>query len=73
MIARHWRGWTKPQNADAYEALLTTKMMERDWLAVAPEMEQAFRRDLAERGPAGASMPERAARQLAHTSGQVGG
>jgi heme-degrading monooxygenase HmoA len=24
MIARHWRGWTKPQDADAYEALLTT-------------------------------------------------
>ena len=22
MIARHWRGWTKPENADAYEALL---------------------------------------------------
>jgi heme-degrading monooxygenase HmoA len=22
MIARHWRGWTKNQNADAYERLL---------------------------------------------------
>ncbi len=22
MIARHWRGWTKPQDADAYETLL---------------------------------------------------
>jgi len=22
MIARHWRGWTRPENADAYEALL---------------------------------------------------
>jgi heme-degrading monooxygenase HmoA len=22
MIARHWRGWTKPENADAYESLL---------------------------------------------------
>jgi heme-degrading monooxygenase HmoA len=22
MIARHWRGWTKPEDADAYEALL---------------------------------------------------
>ena len=22
MIARWWRGWTKPENADAYEALL---------------------------------------------------
>lgn len=27
MIARHWRGWTEPQNADAYEALLTGKML----------------------------------------------
>jgi hypothetical protein len=23
MIARHWRGWTELQNADAYETLLT--------------------------------------------------
>jgi len=22
MIARHWRGWTKPENADGYENLL---------------------------------------------------
>jgi heme-degrading monooxygenase HmoA len=22
MIARHWRGWTKPENADAYEKFL---------------------------------------------------
>jgi hypothetical protein len=22
MIARHWRGWTLPQDADAYERLL---------------------------------------------------
>lgn len=27
MIARHWRGWTEPQNADAYEALLTGKVL----------------------------------------------
>jgi hypothetical protein len=27
MIARHWRGWTKPQDADAYEALLRTKVL----------------------------------------------
>ena len=27
MIARHWRGWTKSQDADAYEALLTTKVL----------------------------------------------
>ena len=27
MIARHWRGWTEPQNADAYEALLTNTVL----------------------------------------------
>ena len=27
MIARHWRGWTKPGNADAYEALLKNKVL----------------------------------------------
>ncbi|HKW18270.1 MAG TPA: hypothetical protein VJO35_12255 [Terriglobales bacterium] len=26
MIARHWRGWTKLQDADGYEALLRTKI-----------------------------------------------
>ena len=27
MIARHWRGWTTPQNADAYETFLKTKIL----------------------------------------------
>ena len=27
MIARHWRGWTEPQNADSYEALLTKTVL----------------------------------------------
>lgn len=27
MIARHWRGWTKPENADAYETLLKTQVL----------------------------------------------
>lgn len=27
MIARHWRGWTLPRNADAYEALLKEKIL----------------------------------------------
>jgi len=27
MIARHWRGWTKTQDADAYEALLRTRVL----------------------------------------------
>jgi heme-degrading monooxygenase HmoA len=27
MIARHWRGWTEPQDADAYERLLKEKVL----------------------------------------------
>jgi hypothetical protein len=27
MIARHWRGWTKTHNADAYEKLLKEKVL----------------------------------------------
>jgi len=27
MIARHWRGWTLPHNADAYEALLKRQVL----------------------------------------------
>ncbi len=27
MIARHWRGWTQPRDADAYEALLKDKVL----------------------------------------------
>jgi antibiotic biosynthesis monooxygenase (ABM) superfamily enzyme len=27
MIARHWRGWTKTENADAYESLLNDKVL----------------------------------------------
>lgn len=27
MIARHWRGWTKPEDADAYEDLLKRKVL----------------------------------------------
>lgn len=27
MIARHWRGWTLPGNADAYEHFLKTKVL----------------------------------------------
>ncbi|HMG03322.1 MAG TPA: hypothetical protein VK596_09325 [Edaphobacter sp.] len=27
MIARHWRGWTEPHNADAYEHLLKTTVL----------------------------------------------
>jgi heme-degrading monooxygenase HmoA len=27
MVARHWRGWTKSENADAYEKLLTETVL----------------------------------------------
>ena len=27
MIARHWRGWTLPANADSYETLLTQTVL----------------------------------------------
>jgi heme-degrading monooxygenase HmoA len=27
MIARHWRGWTKPEDADGYEAFLKEKVL----------------------------------------------
>jgi hypothetical protein len=27
MIARHWRGWTEVQNADAYELLLRNRVL----------------------------------------------
>src|ERR1700733_8903307 len=27
MIARHWKGWTKPHDADAYEKLLKEKVL----------------------------------------------
>ncbi len=27
MIARHWRGWTKPRDADAYENVLRSKVL----------------------------------------------
>jgi heme-degrading monooxygenase HmoA len=27
MIARHWRGWTKPDNADGYEEFLKQKVL----------------------------------------------
>ncbi len=34
MIARLWKGWTTPENADAYERLLSEKMF--------PEMRQSI-------------------------------
>ena len=27
MIARHWRGWTAPENADAYQKLLSDTVL----------------------------------------------
>jgi NAD(P)-dependent dehydrogenase (short-subunit alcohol dehydrogenase family) len=57
--------------AHALRPLLTTRIMERDQLAVAPEMERAFRQDLAERGVEGASVSERVANQLTHAEERV--
>jgi hypothetical protein len=55
----------------ALRSLLTTRIMERDQLAVAPEMERAFQEDMAARGVEGASISERAAHQLARTGDRV--
>jgi NAD(P)-dependent dehydrogenase (short-subunit alcohol dehydrogenase family) len=52
--------------AHALRPLLTTRLFERDVLAAAPEMEHAFRQELAERGVEGASVSDRVVRQLAH-------
>lgn len=54
--------------AHALRPLLTTRLLERDQLAIAPEIERSFRRELAERGPEGASVSERTAKQLAHAN-----
>jgi NAD(P)-dependent dehydrogenase (short-subunit alcohol dehydrogenase family) len=54
--------------AHALRPLLTTRLIERDELAVASEMEEAFESDVARRGLEGASVSERTANLLAHTS-----
>jgi short-subunit dehydrogenase len=48
----------------ALRPLLTTRLFERDQLAIAPQIERAFQRDAAERGVAAASVSERIASQL---------
>jgi hypothetical protein len=53
----------------ALRPLLTTRMVERDRLAIAPAMEQSFRQEMAERGLEGASVSERTARQLTQRAG----
>ena len=52
--------------AHALRSVLNTPAMQRDQLAVTPEMERIFEQDLAERGREAASISERGARQLAH-------
>ncbi len=39
MIARHWRGWTRLENANAYEALLTKGFAGEDYMVLAFEPE----------------------------------
>ncbi len=48
----------------ALRPLLTTRLIERDLLAVAPEMERTFERELAARGAEGASVSTRVGAQL---------
>jgi NAD(P)-dependent dehydrogenase (short-subunit alcohol dehydrogenase family) len=50
--------------AHALRPLLTTRLIERDLLSAAPEMERAFQQELAARGAEGASVSERVASQL---------
>jgi NAD(P)-dependent dehydrogenase (short-subunit alcohol dehydrogenase family) len=50
--------------AHALRPLLTTRLFERDQLAVAPELERAFSEDIAARGAAAASVSERISRQV---------
>ena len=54
--------------AHALRPLLNTRPAQRDQLAIAPELERSFRQELAERGPEGASVSERTAKQLAHAN-----
>ena len=49
MIARIWYGWTTPENADAYEALLRTEVF--PWIV--GKKIGGFRRIELLRGPAG--------------------
>ena len=55
--------------AHALRPLLTTRLFERDQLAVAPELERAFSEDIAARGAAAASVSERIAGQVKERTG----
>jgi NAD(P)-dependent dehydrogenase (short-subunit alcohol dehydrogenase family) len=59
------------QAAHVLRPLLTTRFFERDLLAVVPDMERAFERDLAERGQAHASVSERIASQVSSVEERV--
>ena len=52
------------QAAHALRPLLTTRLFERDQLAVAPELERRFEQDVEQRGAAAASASERIARNV---------
>jgi hypothetical protein len=52
------------QIAHALRPLLTTRLFERDQLAVAPEIERRFAVDVEQRGAAAASASDRIARQV---------
>jgi NAD(P)-dependent dehydrogenase (short-subunit alcohol dehydrogenase family) len=58
--------------AHAFRPLLTTRLFERDALAVAPELERRFEQDVEERGAAAASASERIVRQVGERTGAPG-
>lgn len=57
------------QLAHALRPLLTTRLFERDQLAIAPELERRFEQDVEQRGAAAASASERIARQVGERTG----
>jgi antibiotic biosynthesis monooxygenase (ABM) superfamily enzyme len=46
MIARHWTGWTTPENADGYEQLLKKSIIPSLWKIAGYKGAQVLRRDL---------------------------
>jgi NAD(P)-dependent dehydrogenase (short-subunit alcohol dehydrogenase family) len=59
------------QAAQALRPLLTTRLFERDQLAVAPELERRFEQDVEQRGAAAASASERIVRQVEESTEQL--
>jgi NAD(P)-dependent dehydrogenase (short-subunit alcohol dehydrogenase family) len=58
------------QAAQALRPLLTTRLFERDQLAIAPELERRFEQDVERRGAAAASASQRIVRQVEESTEQ---